>query len=39
MESISLAFGLKVFASYILNCEGKIRVFTDARLLLYCKRN
>ncbi len=25
-------------ASYILNCEGKIKVFTDARSLIYCKR-
>jgi dUTPase len=39
LESIALAYGLKVFASYILNCEGKIRVFTDARSLIYCKRN
>ncbi len=39
LESIALAYGLKIFASYILNCEGKIRVFTDARSLIYCKRN
>ena len=39
LESIALAYGLKVFASHILNCEGKIKVFTDARSLIYCKRN
>jgi hypothetical protein len=39
LESIALAYGLKVFASYLLNCEGKIKVFTDARSLIYCKRN
>ncbi len=37
LESIALAYGLKIFASYLLNCEGKIRVFTDARSLIYCK--
>ena len=39
LESIALAYGLKNFASYLLNCEGKIRIFTDARSLIYCKRN
>jgi hypothetical protein len=39
LESIALAYGLKVFASYILNCEGRIKIFTDARSLIYCKRN
>jgi hypothetical protein len=39
LESIAQAYGLKVFASYLLNCEGKIKVFTDARSLIYCKRN
>ena len=38
LESVALAYGLKCFASYILNCEGKIKVFTDARSLIYCKR-
>jgi len=39
LESIALAYGLKVFASYLLNCEGTIKVFTDAKSLIYCKRN
>ena len=39
LESIALAYGLKAYASYILNCTGTVRIFTDARSLIYCKRN
>jgi hypothetical protein len=39
LKSIALGYGLKVFASYILNCDGMIKVFTDTRSLIYCKRN
>ena len=39
LESIALAYGFKVYASYILNCTGTIKVFTDAKSLIYAKRN
>ncbi|RPH76228.1 MAG: hypothetical protein EHM77_09445, partial [Planctomycetaceae bacterium] len=38
LEAISLAYGLKTFAPYILNCQGKIKIFTDAKALIYAKR-
>jgi hypothetical protein len=39
LESIALSFGLKSYASYILNCTGKVLIFTDAKSLIYAKRN
>jgi RNase H-like domain found in reverse transcriptase/Reverse transcriptase (RNA-dependent DNA polymerase) len=39
LESIALSFGLKSFASYILNCTSKVLIFTDAKSLIYAKRN
>jgi hypothetical protein len=39
LESIALSFGLKCFASYILNCTGKVLIFTDAKSLIYSRRN
>jgi hypothetical protein len=39
LESIALAYGLKVCASYILNCKGTVKLFTDSRSLMYAKRN
>jgi RNase H-like domain found in reverse transcriptase len=39
LESIALSFGLKSFASYILNCTAKVLIFTDAKSLIYAKRN
>jgi len=39
LESIALAFGFKIYSSYILNCTGTITVFTDAKSLIYAKRN
>ena len=39
LESIALAYGFKIYASYILNCTGKICIFTDAKSLIYAKRN
>jgi hypothetical protein len=39
LESIALAYGLKVCTSYILNCKGTVKLFTDSRSLLYAKRN
>jgi hypothetical protein len=39
LESIVLSFGLKSFASYILNCTSKVLIFTDAKSLIYAKRN
>ncbi len=38
LEAISLAYGLKTFAPYILNCQGKVKIFTDAKALIYAKR-
>jgi hypothetical protein len=38
LESLSLAYALKVFAPYLLNCTGKIKIFTDAKSLIYAKR-
>jgi dUTPase len=38
LEAISLAYAFKVFAPYLLNCEGTIRIFTDAKSLIYAKR-
>ncbi len=39
LQSIALAYGLKVCASYILNCKGTVKLFTDCRSLMYAKRN
>ena len=39
LESIALAYGLKACASYILNCKGTVKLFTDSRSLLYAKRH
>jgi dUTPase len=39
LEAISLAFAFKTFAPYILNCTAKIKVFTDAKSLIFLKRN
>ena len=38
LEAISLAYALKVFAPYLLNCTNKVKIFTDARSLIYAKR-
>jgi hypothetical protein len=38
LESIALAYGLKMCASYILNCKGTVKLFTDNRSLTYAKR-
>jgi hypothetical protein len=38
LESIALGYGLKIFASQILNCEGTVKIFTDAKSLIYMKR-
>ena len=37
-ETIALAYGLKQNIAYILNCKGSVKIFTDARSLIYCKR-
>ena len=34
-----LALGLKSYAAYLLNCEGKVTLFTDAKSLIFAKRN
>jgi hypothetical protein len=39
LEAIALRCGLKTYASYLLNCESQIRIFTDAKSLIYAKRN
>jgi hypothetical protein len=39
LESIALAYGLKTYASYILNCTSCVKIFTDAKSLIYAKRN
>ncbi len=39
LESIALAYGLKIFQSYILNCNASVKIFTDAKALIYAKRN
>lgn len=38
LEAISLAYALKVFAAYLLNCTSRIKIFTDAKSLIYAKR-
>ncbi len=38
LESISLAYALKVFSAYLLNCQASIKIYTDARSLIYAKR-
>jgi len=38
LEAIALAYAFKVFAPYLLNCTNKIKIFTDAKSLIYCKR-
>lgn len=38
LEAISLAYALKVFSPYLLNCQGTIKIFTDAKGLIYAKR-
>ena len=35
LESIALAYGLKIYSAYILNCTGTIKIFTDAKSLIY----
>ncbi len=39
LEAIALGYGLKTYASYLMNCESKIKIFTDAKSLIYAKRN
>ena len=39
LESIALAYGLNIYSVYILNCHGTIKIFTDAKSLIYAKRN
>ena len=39
LESIALAYGLKIYSAYILNCTGTIKIFTDAKSLIYAKQN
>ena len=39
LESIALAYGLKIYSAYLLNCTGTIKIFTDAKSLIYAKRN
>ena len=38
LEAISLAYALKVFATYLLNCKSNVKIFTDAKSLIYAKR-
>ena len=38
LEAIALAYGIKSFAPYLLNCQGKIIIYTDAKALIYAKR-
>jgi RNase H-like domain found in reverse transcriptase len=38
LEAISLAYALKTFSPYLLNCQSKVTIFTDAKSLIYCKR-
>jgi dUTPase len=38
LEAIALAYGLKTFSSYLLNCTSKIKIFTDAKSLIFMKR-
>jgi len=39
LESIALAFGMKTFSAYLLNCNNTVKIFTDAKSLVYAKRN
>jgi dUTPase len=39
LEAISLAYALKIFSAYILNCTGSVKIFTDAKSLIFLKRN
>jgi hypothetical protein len=38
LESLSLAYALKIFSAYLLNCESQIKIFTDAKSLIFTKR-
>jgi hypothetical protein len=38
LESISLAYALKAFSAYLFNCQSRIKIFTDAKSLIYSKR-
>jgi dUTPase len=38
LESISLAYALKAFSAYLFNCQARIKIFTDAKSLIYSKR-
>ena len=38
LEAISLAYGIKCFAPYLLNCQSKILISMDAKALIYAKR-
>jgi hypothetical protein len=38
LEAISLAYGIKSFAPYLLNCQSKVLIYTDAKALIYAKR-
>jgi dUTPase len=38
LEAIALAYGIKSFAPYLLNCQAKILIYTDAKALIYAKR-
>ena len=38
LEAIALAYGIKCFAPYLLNCQNKILIYTDAKALIYAKR-
>ena len=39
LESIAFAIGLKSYAAYLLNCEATVTLFTDAKSLIFAKRN
>jgi hypothetical protein len=39
LESIALAYGLKIYSAYILSCSATVKIFTDAKSLIYAKRN
>jgi hypothetical protein len=38
LEALSSTYALKTFSPYLLNCTSQVRIYTDAKALLYAKR-
>ncbi len=38
VTAMDVVYALKVFSAYLLNCQASIKIYTDARSLIYAKR-